>query len=138
MSLPSSRSTNACAAGALTALLGVVVLAGWALDRPLLKSLLAGAMETKANAALGLVLAGSALFMLGNRPSTRGRRVAVAVALAASVLGLATLGEHVFGWRLGIDELLFGDTGMPPPARRAACRPTARSRWARSGWRWRP
>jgi hypothetical protein len=53
----------------LTSALGVIVLAGWAFDLPLLKSVLPGVVEMKANTAVGLVLAGCALFILGDRPS---------------------------------------------------------------------
>lgn len=53
----------------LTAALGVMVLAGWAFGLPLLKSVLPGAMAVKVNTAVGLVLAGCALFILGDSPS---------------------------------------------------------------------
>ena len=94
----------------LTAALGVIVLAGWAFDLPLLKSVLPGAVEMKANTAMGLVLAGSALFIFGDRPSPPHQRLAQVLALAVGALGLATLGQYLFGWQLGIDELLFRDT----------------------------
>jgi len=97
-------------AAVLTAALGAIVLAGWALGLPLLKGALPGAVEMKANTAVGLVLAGCALLILGDRPSPRLQRLAQALALAVGALGLATLGEYLFGWQLGIDELLFRDT----------------------------
>src|SRR5258706_3941377 len=97
-------------AAVLTTALGVIVLAGWAFGLPLLKSVLPGAVEMKANTAVGLVLAGCALFILGGRPSPTLQRLAQALALAVGALGLATLAEYLFGWQLGIDELLFRDT----------------------------
>jgi signal transduction histidine kinase/DNA-binding NarL/FixJ family response regulator len=87
------------------------VLVGWAVDVPLLKSVLPGAVEMKANTAVGLVLAACALFILGNRPSPPIRYVGQALALAVAALGLATFGQYAFGWELRIDELLFRDTG---------------------------
>jgi hypothetical protein len=57
-------------AAVLSAALGAVVLAGWAFGLPLLKSVLPGAVEMKANTAVGLVLSGCALFILGDRPSS--------------------------------------------------------------------
>ena len=56
-------------AAVLTAALGVSVLAGWAFGLPLLKSVLPGEVEMKANTAVGLALAGCALFILGDSPS---------------------------------------------------------------------
>ena len=94
---------------ALTAALGLIVLAGWALDIGLFKSVLPGAVEMKANTALALVLGSCALFILGKEQSP-GQRLAQALAIAIAALGLATLGEYLFGWQLGIDELLFRDT----------------------------
>jgi signal transduction histidine kinase/CheY-like chemotaxis protein/HPt (histidine-containing phosphotransfer) domain-containing protein len=63
----------------------------------------------KANTALGLVLAGCALFTLA-KPSATGRhRAAQLCALMLGVLGAATSGQYAFGWQLGIDQLLFAD-----------------------------
>jgi len=56
-------------AAVLTTAHGVIVRARWAFGLPLLKSVLPGAVEMKANTAAGLVLAGCALFILGDRPS---------------------------------------------------------------------
>jgi signal transduction histidine kinase/ActR/RegA family two-component response regulator len=95
----------------LTAFLGLAVLAGWALDIGWLKSVLPGAVQMKANTAVALLLAGSALFVLAGWPSPSLRWLGQALALVTTVLGLATLGEYVFGWQLHIDELLFRDTG---------------------------
>jgi PAS domain S-box-containing protein len=89
---------------------GGLVITGWIFNIPLLKSVLPGAVEMKANTAVGLVLAGCALFILADRPSPLLQRLAQALALAVGALGLATLGEYLFGWQLGIDELLFRDT----------------------------
>ena len=97
-------------AAILTAVLGVTVLAGWAFHLPLLKSVLAGAVEMKANTAVALVLAACALFILGNQHLATLQRSAQVLAFAVSALGLATLGEYLIGWRLGIDEMLFRDT----------------------------
>src|ERR1019366_5604479 len=97
-------------AAVIAAVLGLIALAVWAFDVHLLKSVLPGAVEMKANTALGLVLAGCALFILEHRPSSALQRVAQTLALAVAALGLATLCQYVFGWQLGIDELLFRDT----------------------------
>lgn len=97
-------------AGLLSAGIGVFAFAGWVLSVPLLKSILPGAVEMKANTAVGLVLAGCALFILASRPSRSQQHLAQTFGLVVLVLGLATFGQYLFGWQLGIDELLFRDT----------------------------
>ena len=100
-----------------TIIIGVTTLIGWALDNPLLKSLIYNTVPMKANTALGLILAATALFILSSRPSLQLQRVAQLLAVLVLALGLATLGEFKFGWQLGIDEILFRDTadiyGLP-------------------------
>lgn len=97
-------------AAMLSAVIGLAGFAGWMLDIPLLKSLLPGAVEMKVNTAVGLVLAAGGLFILGGRPSRSQQRLAQTLGLAVLALGLATLSQYLFGWQLGIDELLFRDT----------------------------
>ena len=110
MPVPVPRSPiSSRLAAVLAVVLGAFVLAGWGLDVASFRSLLPGAAEMKANTALGLVLAGGALLILGRRVSASLDGVAVAIALFVAALGLATLGEYLFGWQLGIDELIFAD-----------------------------
>ena len=70
---PDPRFANPAAlpqlAAVLTAVLGLLVLAGWAFAIPVLKSVLPGAVEMTANTAVGLVLAACALFIRCDRPS---------------------------------------------------------------------
>jgi PAS domain S-box-containing protein len=93
--------------GGLAAALGGLVLIGWLADIPSLRSLLPHQVETKANAAICLVLGGVALV-------SRARRCAGALADVASGLmvltGLATLLQYMSGRDWGIDELLIRDT----------------------------
>lgn len=99
---------------------GLLVLCGWAFDIPLLKSLLPGLADMKANAAAAFVLGGASLWWSGPPAAATAPRPAVWAArlLAAIVggLGLLTLGEYAFGWDLGIDQLLFDDAGLSPGA----------------------
>jgi two-component system, cell cycle sensor histidine kinase and response regulator CckA len=102
------------ALGALVAVVGLVVLAGWFLEVPALVSLGPGWVSMKANAALGLLLSGIALIAAAEtRPWARPARLALGGAVLA--LGAATLSEHAFGWDLGIDQLLVRDTLATPP-----------------------
>jgi signal transduction histidine kinase len=92
---------------------GTLVLAGWVLDIHLLKGL-SGSITMKANAAIGLLAAGVALG--GVRATGAWRpRIGRAAAIVAGTIGALTLSQHVFGWNLGIDELLFRE-GPGSPA----------------------
>lgn len=97
--------------GVLTGVVGALVLMGWTFDIPLLMTVLPGTVSMKANTALGFMLAGASLALLA-RPGTSGGRVWVGrvLAVAVVVIGGLTLAQYVWGWSLGIDELLFKDT----------------------------
>src|SRR5437867_2649062 len=56
----------AAAAGLAVALLGCIALGGWLFDVPILKSLRPDWATMKANAAIGLVLAGTAVWLLAS------------------------------------------------------------------------
>lgn len=99
--------------GLLTAALGAMVLTGWAFGLEPLKSIMPGSVQMKANTALGLLVSGVALACLDAGVTPRWRSVARAAAATVALLGLATLAEHLFGWHLGIDELLFADPHGP-------------------------
>jgi signal transduction histidine kinase len=58
------------------------------------------------NAAIGLVACGVSLFCLSCR-NRLARALGILCALLAGAIGGATLSEHLMGWNLGIDELLF-------------------------------
>jgi signal transduction histidine kinase len=92
-----------------------MVLAGWLLDNDVLKGA-GGSILMKANAATGLVTCGLAL-----RASVSRRRVvrwlAVPLAILGGAIGTLTLSEHIVGWNLGIDQLLFvEEPGSPATA----------------------
>ena len=88
-----------CAVSAL--LIGLVVLAGWALDITALKSVLPGLAVMKPNTAMGFVLAGLALALRQHG----GPRLVCAAALLA--LGGLSLAQDVTGADFGTDNLLF-------------------------------
>jgi PAS domain S-box-containing protein len=99
-------------------------------DIPTLKSVLPGLATMKANTALAFILAGASLWLLqtlspasgrDGRGRGRTRRVAQVCAIIVVLLGLLTLSEYLFGWDLGIDQLLFKNSGVgaSPPVRMA-------------------
>lgn len=102
--------------------IGCVVLFGWQFDISLLKSGFPGMTSTmKANTALCFLLAGVSLRLLQYQRLTRLHyRIAQGTAGLVIVIGLLTLSEYLFGWHLGIDELLFQDvvsSAIPYPGR---------------------
>ena len=102
----------AVASAVVVTLAGCTGLAGWIFDLELLKGLFSGGITMKANAALCLLLAGLALFLsLDGRPSLRWPAGILGAVVA--IVGGLTFGQHVFGWDLGIDQLMFSE---PPGA----------------------
>jgi PAS domain S-box-containing protein len=104
---------------------GAVALLGWVIDSATLKGAIGVPITMKANTALCLVLAGTALFLVGH-PRERGRRAGHGLGLLVALIGAAILSQHVVGWDLGIDQLLFRESSgaaataspgrMGPPA----------------------
>ena len=88
--------------------MGVVVLLGWALELPWVRSVGPDLVEMKPNTALGFLLAGGALWLLAPTEGSD-RRASAGRVLAGllTTLALATMSEYVMGWDLGIDQLLF-------------------------------
>ncbi|HLA80592.1 MAG TPA: PAS domain-containing sensor histidine kinase, partial [Thermoleophilia bacterium] len=91
---------------------GGLVLIGWTLDIPLFKSILPGWGTMKPNAAFAFLLSGLSLWLLREKAAVGWpRRLGVLFAGTVALIGGLTLTEHLIGWDLGIDQLLF--TGSP-------------------------
>jgi PAS domain S-box-containing protein len=100
------RVSAACAAFAAS--VGSVVLTGWMLDDDALKGSMFAGVTMKANTAVGHLAIATSLLLL--RPEVRSPArtwMGRLFALFAIALGAATLSQHLFGWDLHIDELLF-------------------------------
>src|ERR1700741_5151937 len=95
-------------AGALVSLVGLLVLAGWITGIGDFKSVY-GPITMKANTAIALILGGVSLFFLLSSQRQL-KLVSQSFAIFIALLGLATLSEHLIGWNLGIDELLFRES----------------------------
>jgi len=122
--LVSALQSFAKAAGLAVGVAGALVLAGWALDVTVLKSISSGFVSMKPNAALAFLLGGAALNILSTGPASRQLRfAALASAFVVAVIGLLTLSEYLYDWNLKIDGLLFneapGAVGTSAPARMA-------------------
>ena len=103
------------AAATLAIGIGGMALAGWILDNDVLKGA-GGSILMKANAAMGLVTCGLALrASVVRHPVVRW--LAGPLAILGGTIGSLTLSEHIVGWNLGIDELLFVEApGSPATA----------------------
>ena len=114
--VPWSRSI-ASVASVLAIIVGGLVLIGWALDLTVLKSVFPGLVPMRANAAMGVILAGVSLWCLREEPagvSPYPWRIGQAAALVTAALGALTLSEYFWGWDLGIDQILFQERDLFP------------------------
>ena len=88
---------------------GSVVLIGWILDIPVLKSISPNFVAMKANTAVCFIFIGLSLWLSqakwqGNRTA---RGIARLCAFVVFLTGFLTFWEYMLGWNLGIDQLLF-------------------------------
>ncbi|HWQ70002.1 MAG TPA: GAF domain-containing protein [Patescibacteria group bacterium] len=113
---------HAASAGAIVA--GGLVLTGWWFDVEILKASAPGFPTMHANTALAFVLIGISLWLL-RAESTDGwrRRVAQVCAATVALMGLLTLSEYLFGWDLGIDQLLVTELQTLTESHHAPGRP---------------
>ena len=89
------------------------LLLAWLLHQPAVTGWVSGVM--KANTALCLVLASTALLLRARNVPRRGQSwVATGLATACALIGAATLFEYLSGVELHIDELLAKDTAELP------------------------
>ncbi|MFN6481754.1 MULTISPECIES: PAS domain S-box protein [unclassified Nostoc] len=126
-----TNSLVAKAASAIAVFVGSSVLVGWCLGIEVLKRGFLGSPATmKANTALCFVLSGVSLWLfLKAEEESRGKRtikndlqtstvplltltlrISKVCAIAVSTIAALTLCQYLFGWNLGIDELLFRDS----------------------------
>ncbi len=106
---PNSRFRSFAQVGSVVVfLVGCLALMGWVFNIDILKSILPGAVTMKANTAVCFLLAGASLWLaLNNTTDRRIHRLGQAFAIGVALIGLLTLSEYLFGWDLGIDQLLF-------------------------------
>src|SRR5688572_24862365 len=100
-------------AGCAIAIVGSIVLFGWALEIDALKGIY-GPITMKANTAVALLLTGIALWAHARgvartieRRDKLTRLLGMGSAATAGTIGALTLSQHLVGWELGIDQLLF-------------------------------
>ncbi|HEY9599523.1 MAG TPA: ATPase, partial [Cyanophyceae cyanobacterium] len=111
-------------ASAIAILVSSLVLVGWILDIPILKSILPNLVTMKANTAIAFWLSGIVLGLLHRQHvSQPKRRIAQLFAVIVVIIGGLTLSQYLFNWNLGIDQLVFreipGAIGTYHPGRMA-------------------
>jgi PAS domain S-box-containing protein len=90
--------------------LGASVLIGWTFHNETLKAVFPGLVTMKANTALGMISCGAAMALLSIDQMANPIRLCIAfLAVGVIALGASTMGEYLFDWNLGIDELMFRD-----------------------------
>jgi PAS domain S-box-containing protein len=107
----------------LVIIVGCLVLAGWIFEIEAIKGGFLGNMTAmKVNTAIAFILSGLSLWLLQTQLGTFWSRFAAqAIALVVALIGLLTSTQYLFGWDLGIDQLVFHDTSPSvekfPPGR---------------------
>jgi PAS domain S-box-containing protein len=92
-----------------------LVIIGWIFNIALLKSLAAGLATMKANTALAFILVGLSLNIASKEDANvKLLLIGRVCALVAAFLAFLTLSEDIFGWNLGIDQLIFRDLETAP------------------------
>jgi len=105
LSLPFASKISAL----LVMLTGGIVLAGWLLNAVILTSGIPGQTPMNPTTAATFVLSGLSLSLLESPNSKRWvRRVGLALAALVGLIGGIKLGEYLFGWNIGLDQVLFG------------------------------
>src|ERR1700750_2678998 len=91
--------------------IGVAALLGWIFDNEFLKKIHPTLVNMKANTAICLMLVAASCFLINDRSPSQGKRIVRQLfAAIVALIGLVTLGEHIFGWNPGLDQLLFHET----------------------------
>jgi signal transduction histidine kinase len=109
----SPRRAGTALASFLVLAIGLVVVAGWILDLPALKSVLPGLIAMQPATAVAMLLSGVAL--LAASDSRAPSFVATGAAALVLVVALQSLAQFVSGVDFGSDRLLFREAVMNQP-----------------------
>jgi signal transduction histidine kinase/CheY-like chemotaxis protein len=93
--------------------IGGAAFFGWLLDNEFLKRIHPSLVTMKANTAVCLMLVAISILLIQDPSvSTAKRRISQVCAAIVALVGLLTLSEHLIGWDLHIDQLLFVETTL--------------------------
>ncbi|BAZ16118.1 signal transduction histidine kinase [Calothrix sp. NIES-4071] len=100
-------------ASAVVICISCIALLGWAVNIDIFKSLIPGAATMKANTAICFLLAGVTLWLkTQQRQNNRLYNLSRICIPVIFIVALLTLCQYLFGWNLGLDELLFRDFSL--------------------------
>ncbi len=93
-------------------LVGVLFLIGWAFDIGILKAPGSNFPTIKSNTAFSFILIGICIWLLQEkRLNQRNLMIARILSIIVLLIGLFTLSEYITGFNLGIDQILFIESG---------------------------
>ncbi len=99
--------------GGIVCIVGVCVIIGWIFDIAFFKNVFAGLVTMKFNTAIGMMLGGVSLSVLSRKDvGIAGRFFVGGLAVVIIAIAAATLGEYLFGWNLGIDEVFVRESNV--------------------------
>ena len=91
--------------------IGGAAFFGWVFNNEFLKRIHPELVTMKANTAVCLMLVTISILLIKDpSTSTAKRRISQVCAAIVALVGLLTLSQHIFGWNLGIDQVLFEET----------------------------
>ena len=93
--------------------IGGAAFFGWLLDNEFLKRIHPALVTMKANTAVCLMLVAISILLIQDPSApTAKRRISQVCAAIVGLVGFLTLSEHIIGWDLHIDQLLFVETQL--------------------------
>src|SRR5258708_278945 len=105
----------ASVAGPAAALLGCLSMGGWVFGIDRLRRGIMGSAAMAPNVAIGVALAGFALWLLHRESSgTALRKLALVCAGIVVLIGALTSAEYLFAIDLAVDHWLSATSGRPP------------------------
>ena len=101
--------------GVFIAFVGNIVIAGWLLDIPALKSLVPGQSALKFNLGLAFSLYGYTLLITQYPAKAYSTILFFIFSIGGTAIGLITLSEFLFHFNSGFDQLFVTDTTNVSP-----------------------
>src|ERR1700743_38992 len=109
MELPQKIRNTIIIISLLTLLGGIIVMAGWLFDLPLLQRFFLSGISVKFNTGFCFVLFSAALLALQSANKTCNTTLFFALAVAGTLLSLITFCQEIFKFNCGIDTLFVSD-----------------------------